>query len=128
MDPLGFALENYNAIGKWRTHDANQPIDASGALPEGKKFNGPAEMKAILMGNRDSFAECLTEKLMIYALGRGLEGYDRRAVKQITTDLAKNGYRFSTLIAGIVESVPFQMGRGDAVTTTMAKTPEGSRK
>lgn len=128
MDPLGFALENYNAIGKWRTHDANQPVDASGALPGGKKFNGPAEMKAILMGNRDSFAECLTEKLMIYALGRGLEGYDRRAVKQITTNLSKNDYRFSTLINGIVESVPFQMGRGDAVTATMAQTTEGSRK
>jgi hypothetical protein len=128
MDPLGFALENYNAIGKWRTHDANQPIDASGALPGGKPFNGPAELKTILMGNRDSFAECLTEKLMIYALGRGLENYDRRAVKQITTDLSKNGYRFSTLITGIVDSVPFQMGRGDAVTTTMAKTTEGSMK
>jgi mono/diheme cytochrome c family protein len=128
MDPLGFALENYNAVGKWRTEDANQPIDASGALPSGKKFSGPAEMKAILMSSQDSFAECLTEKLMIYALGRGLENYDRRAVKQITTDLSKNGYRFSTLITGIVNSVPFQMGRGDAVTATMAKATEGSTK
>lgn len=128
MDPLGFALENYNAIGKWRTHDANQPIDASGQLPGGKPFNGPAELKTILMGNRDSFAECLTEKLMIYALGRGLENYDRRTVKQITTNLTKNGYRFSTLIDGIVDSAPFQMGRGEGVTTTMAKSIEGSRK
>ena len=74
MDPLGFALENYNAIGQWRTHDAGQVIDSSGALPNGKAFKGSAELKAILMGNRDAFAECLTEKVMIYALGRGLEG------------------------------------------------------
>jgi mono/diheme cytochrome c family protein len=113
MDPLGFALENYNAIGQWRTRDAGQPIDASGVLPDGKSFKGSAEMKTILAGNRDIFAECLTEKLMIYALGRGLEGYDRRAVKQITTNLSASDYRFSALISGIVNSVPFQMGRGD---------------
>jgi mono/diheme cytochrome c family protein len=113
MDPLGFALENYNAIGQWRTRDAGQPIDSSGVLPDGKAFHGSAELKSILSGNRDAFAECLTEKLMIYSLGRGLEGYDRRAVKQITADLAANGYRFSALISGIVNSVPFQMGRGD---------------
>jgi mono/diheme cytochrome c family protein len=112
MDPLGFALENYNAIGQWRTEDANQPIDSSGVLPSGKAFKGSAELKSILVGNKDSFAECLTEKLMIYALGRGLEGYDRRAVQQITTDLSSNDYRFSALISGIVNSVPFQMGRG----------------
>jgi hypothetical protein len=114
MDPLGFAFENYNAIGKWRTHDAGQPVDASGALPDGKSFRGSAELKAILASNRDVFAECLTEKLMTYALGRGLEGYDRRAVKQIVNDLAAKDYRFSVLISGIVNSVPFQMGRGDS--------------
>lgn len=113
MDPLGFALENYNAVGQWRTHDAGQPIDSSGVLPNGKAFTGGAELKTILAGNRDTFAECLTEKLMIYALRRGLEGYDRRAVKQITTKLATNDYRFSALISGIVTSAPFQMGRGD---------------
>ena len=113
MDPLGFALENYNAIGQWRTRDAGQPIDSSGVLPDGRAFHGSAELKSILAGNRDAFAGCLTEKLMIYALGRGLEGYDRGAVKQIAADLAANGYRFSVLISGIVNSVPFQMGRGD---------------
>lgn len=116
MDPLGFALENYNAIGQWRTRDSGQPIDASGVLPNGKKFNGSAELKTILAGNRDAFAECFTEKLMIYALGRGLEGYDRRAVKQITNELSANDYKFSALISGIVNSVPFQMGRGDEGT------------
>jgi hypothetical protein len=116
MDPLGFALENYNAIGQWRTQDANQNIDSSGVLPSGKKFQGSAEMKAILAANKDAFAECLTEKLMIYALGRGLEGFDRTATKKIVARLQKHDYRFSSLISGIVESVPFQMGRGDAAT------------
>lgn len=116
MDPLGFALENYNAIGHWRTKDAGQPVDASGALPDGKSFRGSAELKAILASNRDTFAECLTEKLMTYALGRGLEGYDRRAVSQIVKELSANDYRFSVLISGIVNSIPFQMGRGDGTT------------
>ena len=121
MDPLGFALENYNAIGQWRTHDAGQIIDSSGSLPNGKAFKGSAELKAILMGNRDTFAECLAEKVMIYALGRGLEGYDRRTLKQITSNLATNDYRFSALISGIVNSVPFQMGRGDAAASAVTK-------
>ena len=116
MDPLGFALENYNAVGQWRTQDAGQPVDASGSLPGGKAFRGSAELKTILAGNSATFAECLTEKLMTYALGRGLEGYDRRAVRQIVTDLSANNYRFSVLISGIVNSAPFQMGRGDEGT------------
>jgi len=113
MDPLGFALENYNAIGQWRTEDAGQQIDASGMLPGGKAFRGSAELTNILSDSRDTFAQCLAEKLMIYALGRGVEVYDRRAVRQITAQLAANDYRFSALISGIVNSVPFQMGRGD---------------
>ncbi len=123
MDPLGFALENYNAIGQWRTHDAGQVIDSSGVLPNGKSFAGSEQLKTLLVGNRDAFAECLTEKLMIYALGRGLEGYDRRAVKQITTRLSASDYRFSALISGIVSSAPFQMGRGDEGGGEMTKAP-----
>jgi hypothetical protein len=118
MDPLGFALENYNAIGQWRAQDAGQTIDASGHLPGGKEFSGSAEMKAILASNQKAFAECLTEKLMIYALGRGLEGYDRTATKKIVAGLAANDYKFSSLITGIVQSVPFRMGRGDAGVAT----------
>jgi hypothetical protein len=106
-------MENYNAIGQWRTHDGNLPIDATGVLPGGKTFNGPAEMKQILVSSRDTFAECFTEKLMIYALGRGLESYDRPATKKIAASLAANNYRCSVLIDGIVDSVPFQMGRAD---------------
>ncbi len=121
MDPLGFALENYNAIGQWRTQDAGQMIDSSGSLPNGKVFKGSAELKAILMGSGDTFAECLAEKVMIYALGRGLEGYDRRALKQIMSNMAASDYRFSALVSGIVNSVPFQMGRGDAAASHITK-------
>jgi hypothetical protein len=121
MDPLGFALENYNAIGQWRTHDAGQVIDSSGSLPNGKAFKGSSELKSILMGSGDTFAECLAEKVMMYALGRGVEGYDRRTLKQITSNLAANNYRFSALVSGIVNSVPFQMGRGDGTATHLTK-------
>jgi hypothetical protein len=117
MDPLGFALENYDAVGHWRTHEGTFPVDANGVLPEGKKFNGSAELKTILAGNQDAFAECLTEKLMIYALGRGLEGYDRGATKKIVAAMAANDYRFSSLIDGIVDSAPFRMGRGEGGNT-----------
>jgi hypothetical protein len=117
MDPLGFALENYDAIGHWRTQDASQPIDSTGVLPNGRTFTGSAELKSILGANRNAFAECLTEKLMIYALGRGLEGYDRAATRKIVAALAANGYRFSSLINGIVDSGPFQMGRADGGNT-----------
>ena len=121
MDPLGFAFENYNAIGQWRTQDAGQFVDSTGSLPGGKAFKGSAELKEILMGSRDTFAECLAEKVMIYALGRGLEGYDRRALKQITSNLASSDYRFSALVSGIVNSVPFQMGRGDPTASRVTK-------
>ena len=122
MDPLGFAFENYNAVGHWRTQEGTFPVDATGVLPEGKKFNGAAELKTILASSSDTFAECLTEKLMIYALGRGLEGYDRGATKKIVAGLAANNYRFSSLINGIVDSVPFRMGRGDGGNTRMILT------
>jgi hypothetical protein len=113
MDPLGFALENYDAVGHWRTEDASQPIDSTGVLPNGKKFTGSAELKAILAANRNAFAECLSEKMMIYALGRGLEVYDRAATRKIVANLAAHDYRFSTLIEGIIDSAPFQLGRAD---------------
>jgi mono/diheme cytochrome c family protein len=113
MDPLGFALENYDAVGHWRTEDASLPIDSTGVLPNGKKFTGSAELKAILAANRNAFAECLSEKMMIYALGRGLEVYDRAATRKIVANLAAHDYRFSTLIEGIIESAPFQLGRAD---------------
>jgi hypothetical protein len=112
MDPLGFGLENFNAIGEWRDQDGKFPIDSSGVLPDGRTFKGPDELKTILRANKDAFAECVTEKMLTYALGRGLERFDRPAIKEVTAKLANNDYRFSTLVMGIVESMPFQMKRG----------------
>ena len=113
MDPLGFGLENYNAIGQWRTTDGKFPVDASGTLPNGKSFTTPGEMRALLMAELPEFSRCLTEKMLTYALGRGLHSYDRRAIEAIDRNVAASGYRFQSLIFEIVHSVPFQMGRGD---------------
>jgi hypothetical protein len=109
MDPIGFAFENYNAIGAWRDQDGKFAIDPSGLLPDGRSFKGPAELKAILRDKKDLFSRCLTEKMLTYALGRGLEYYDRYAVDKIVEALDKNDYRFSTLFAEVVKSEPFQM-------------------
>ena len=113
MDPIGFGLENFDAIGRWRTQDGKFPIDASGTLPDGKHFNGPDQLKNILMQNRDAFTQCITEKMLIYALGRGLESYDRQAVKAIAAEVSKDNYRISSLVLGIVNSLPFQQRKGD---------------
>jgi hypothetical protein len=113
MDPLGFGLENYDAVGSWRTADGKFAIDSAGVLPNGKSFTRPAELKAILKADKDEFTRCLTEKLLTYALGRGLERFDRPAVQSITRRTAAEGYRFSSLIRSIVESMPFQSRRGE---------------
>jgi hypothetical protein len=107
MDPLGFGLENYDAIGRWREEDA------SGELPGGVRFAKPAEMKQILKADPDVFARALTEKMLTYALGRGVELRDRAAVRQIVDRLRANGYRMQELILGIVESEPFRKRRGE---------------
>ncbi|MDB5344044.1 MAG: hypothetical protein JWP89_2421 [Schlesneria sp.] len=112
MDPIGFAFENYDAIGAFRTKDGEFAIETAGVLPDGKAFQGPGELKTILMEKRHQFTRCLTEKLMIYALGRGLEYYDRRPVMQIQEVLAKQDYKFSALVAEIVKSEPFRLRRG----------------
>jgi hypothetical protein len=111
MDPLGFGFENFDAVGTWRTMDGKFPIDASGVLPDGRKFQGAEELKVILRQQKDSFAECLAEKLLTYALGRGLDHSDQPAVKQIVTHMAADDYKFSSLLLGIVNSTPFQMQR-----------------
>jgi hypothetical protein len=112
MDPLGFAFENFNAIGAFRAKDGNFDIDASGVLPDGKSFNGPAELKVILKEKKDLFSRCLAEKMLIYALGRGVEYYDKPTLDRVGTALAGNNYRFSTLVTEIVKSDPFRMRRG----------------
>jgi Protein of unknown function (DUF1592)/Protein of unknown function (DUF1588)/Protein of unknown function (DUF1585)/Protein of unknown function (DUF1587)/Protein of unknown function (DUF1595) len=115
MDPLGFGLENFNAIGGWRTSDEGKPIDSSGELAGGRSFHGPTELKAALLSRRDAFARCFAEKMLTYALGRGLDRGDRRAVDQIVARLARNEYRFSALVLAVVESeafLNFQAQRG----------------
>jgi hypothetical protein len=113
MDPLGFGLENYDAIGAWRSQDGEFPVDPSGVLPDGRSFDGPQGLKKILLADRDHFAECVTKKLLTYALGRGLEGYDRPTVKTIVKNVARHNYRFSSLVLEIVNSLPFQMQKKD---------------
>jgi mono/diheme cytochrome c family protein len=111
MDPLGFALENFDGIGKWRTAEGGTPIDSSGILPDGTPFQGPAELRKALLTKREGFVTTVTEKLLTYALGRGLEYYDAPAVRKITREAAPQDYRWSSLILGIVGSTPFQQRR-----------------
>jgi hypothetical protein len=109
MDPLGFALENFDGIGNWRTAEGNTPIDASGVLPEGTRFNGPAELRNILLKQPEQFVTTVTTKLLTYALGRGVEYYDSPAVRKIVREAHPADYRWSSLILGVIHSVPFQM-------------------
>jgi hypothetical protein len=109
MDPIGFAFENYDAVGAWRDFDGKFPIDASGVLPNGQSFQGPAELKVILKEKKDLFSRSLVEKMLTYAIGRGLEYYDRCAVDKVREALVQNDYRFSTLLVEVVKSEPFQM-------------------
>jgi hypothetical protein len=109
MDPIGFGLENYDAIGRYRTTDGKFPIDSAGVLPAGQSFKGSAELKAILRADPQIFTRALSIKMLTYALGRGVESFDRPAVNGIVAHVRQNGYRFSSLIQAIVESAPFQM-------------------
>ncbi len=109
MDELGFALENFDAVGAWRLFDGKHPVDASGQLPDGASFNGPSELAVYLRANmQEDFVHCMAEKMLTYALGRGLEFYDQCAIDKIEEELSKNEYRFSSLILGVVRSDPFQ--------------------
>jgi mono/diheme cytochrome c family protein len=111
MDPVGFALENYDAVGRWRTTEQDVPIDASGNLPDGSQFVGVSGLRQALLSRPELFVTTLTEKLLTYGLGRGLESYDAAAVRKIVRDARNDDYRFSSLILGIVNSTPFQMRR-----------------
>jgi hypothetical protein len=110
MDPMGFALENFSAIGKWRTTEVGAPVDASGAFPDGSRFTNPAEFRAILLTHREEFVTTVMTKLLTYALGRGVEFYDMPTVRSIIRTAGPE-YRWSSLILGIASSVPFQMNR-----------------
>jgi hypothetical protein len=112
LDPLGFGLENFDAVGGWRNQDSGVPVDSSATLPSGESFRGPKELRAILKAHARDFTRCLTEKMLTYALGRGLEEYDRCAVEQIVTSVESSRYRFWPLVLGIVKSDPFLKRRG----------------
>jgi mono/diheme cytochrome c family protein len=109
MDPLGFALENFDATGQWRTMEAGAPIDVSAELPDGTRFEGPAGLRKMLLGQSDQVATATTEKLLTYALGRGLGYYDLPAVRKIVRSAGADGYKFQSVILGVVNSVPFRM-------------------
>jgi hypothetical protein len=109
MDPLGFALENFDAVGAWRTTDAHSAIDPSSQLADGTKIDGPIALRQMLLRRPDAFTGTMTEKLLTYALGRGLEYYDRPAVRAIVRNASRENFRFSSLVLGVVNSTPFQM-------------------
>lgn len=112
MDPLGFGFENFDAVGAWRDKDGNFPIDPSGQLPGGGSFRGPAELRQILKGKQQEFCRCLTEKMLTYAVGRGMQPSDRCGIDQIVETVAKDGNKFQSLILQVVKSDPFQKRRG----------------
>lgn len=125
MDPIGFGMENFDGIGAWREKDEGFAIDPSGELVSGEEFKGPRELGNILLNRkRNDFVRCLTEKMLTYALGRGMEFYDQCAVEQISKALAKNKYKFTTLVVEVVKSTPFQMRRGEEGAPTLSDARE----
>jgi hypothetical protein len=119
MDPVGFSLENFDAAGQWRIRgESFAPIDASGTLPDGEPFDGVSGLRAALLRRSDVFVTTLTEKLLVYALGRGLDYYDAPAVRAVVRDAARQDYRFSSIVLGLVRSTPFEMRRAAGGQTT----------
>jgi hypothetical protein len=114
MDPIGLALENFDAVGAWRTHDAGSVIDATGDLGDGTRVDGVVSLRQALMRRPDVIVSTITEKLLTYALGRGLEHHDMPAVRTIVRNAAADSYRFSSLVREIVSSTPFSMRRAEA--------------
>jgi hypothetical protein len=109
IDPVGFALENFDAVGRWRESEDGQPVDATGGFIDGSEFVGTSGLEQALLNRPELFVRTLTEKLMTFALGRGLEFYDAPAVRKIVASAKENDYRFSQVVIGIVQSTPFRM-------------------
>jgi mono/diheme cytochrome c family protein len=120
MDPIGFALENFDAVGSWRTKETAGPIDASGQLADGTKVDGVVALRNAILARPDVFVTTMTEKMFVYALGRGIEAYDRPAIRQIIRNAARENYRFSSLVRGIVRSPAFQMRTKPADATPVS--------
>jgi len=121
MDELGFGLENFDAIGRWRETDGDKPLDTTGELPDGRRFSSPRELADVLKNRQDDFGRGLAEKLLTYALGRGLEYYDQCATRQILKNVKDHGFKFSALATEIALSEPFRMRRGEEEATTNSK-------
>ena len=111
MDPVGFSLENYDAVGRWRDMEEGKPIDSSGGLPDGRTFEGITGLQKAILTRPELFVSTFTEKLLTYALGRGVEYYDAPAIRKIVRDSEAQNYRFSSVILGIASSTPFEMRR-----------------
>jgi hypothetical protein len=111
LDPLGFSLENFDGVGRYRAEEGGSPIDASGSMTNGTTVTGPGGLKRVILDRKDEFVEVMAGKLLTYALGRGLEYYDQPTLRQIRREMAANNERFSSLVLGVVNSVPFQMRR-----------------
>ncbi|HVY34789.1 MAG TPA: DUF1592 domain-containing protein, partial [Caulobacteraceae bacterium] len=128
MDPLGFALENFDATGKWRVDDAGMKVDASGVLPNGTKFVGPNGLRDALLARKEQFVQAMTQKLLAYALGRQIEAYDMPAVRKVVHDARKDDYRWQSIIGGIVKSEPFLMRTAPVAPTSVARAPAPGTK
>ena len=111
MDPLGYALDNFDGIGRWRDKQGSQPLDTTGVLPSGERFTGPAQLKQIILERKDVFARNMVEQLLVYSLGRELQPGDDQTIREVTAALKKDGYRFSTLVLSIIKSHPFRYRR-----------------
>jgi hypothetical protein len=111
MDPIGFALENFDGIGRWRTTDAGAPINSAGVLPDGSPISNAAELRAALLNRPEQIVRTTTEKLLMYALGRGVDYYDMPVIRKIVREAAPSDYRWSAIVLGVVKSTPFQMRR-----------------
>lgn len=127
MDPIGFGLENFDAVGAWRTRDGGGEIDPSGTLADGKSFKGPAQLKAILRDKKSLFVRNLTERMLTYALGRGVESTDKCHIDEIAQGVANQGYRFSSLVTRIVQSDPFRLRRGDGTIAKQKRSAQPKR-
>jgi hypothetical protein len=125
MDALGFGFENFDAVGGWRTQEGKHAIDPSGVLPDGSKFAGPAELRKVLLGKKELFVKCLTDKLLTYALGRGTERSDRCYIEEIAKNVTKHDHRFTSLVLEIVKSDPFQKRRGQPASSPRPPTGRG---
>src|SRR5688572_20105962 len=124
MDPIGFAMENFDWTGRWREKEFDgSPIDASGSLPSGEKFNGPAELRQVLLNKKDEFLRHLTGKVLGYALGRSLQDGDSCTVQKLADALRKDKYRARTLMREVVLSIPFRNSQGGPVTMEAPPPP-----